>query len=429
MSQLAPPFLAVLEIEDAPDLDERSLRRAYARRLKTIDVEAEPERFQALREALDQSLRWLAWRDRARLAAAAPPPASDPLDSIEAEKASPAASEPITTTQAAVSTPAAPARPSSEEIAALVFAHFEQQAAAGFDDEAPVRAALSLAVADERLVNLDTRAFFEWNVARMLAKGWRRGHEHVIAPAIEIFGWNSDHARLAHFGQVGALLSAAMRERSVFDSLTEPQRTALIPMLARIRNATPADPKLLHEEVPALQFLVQRAPNWLRIVSPVDPVNERFEMWRRMQASAPQSAKIAPSLGPQPEFVRRKPASATGPGTLVMIGVLILIVFSNLARLSSGGPSIASTRTTPTQPDPASDAELSRRQMQAEAILARITDKRTAKQSRGAPPVNQGTLPSPTITPLPSSLDQPWWAPSWSKPPDGTSTLESPPHG
>jgi hypothetical protein len=399
-----PPFLAALGIsDDSPSLDERALRRAYARVLKTIDIDTEPERFQALRESLERALQWSAARARAGLAAdvATTPSPSPSPSSASAPDASdaPAAS-------------AAQARSEQEEAATAAYAAFHFEVVAVFADEAAARAALVRSLSDERLVSIDARTLFEWRVAALLANGWQAGHEHLLDPAVEVFGWNSDHTRLVNFGQVGALLTAAIRDRAIAQNFTPAQRAAVEPLLVRLRSAVPPDPKQLPDEVPALQFLVQRVANWLRIVSPVDPVNQRFEMWRQLPAARQQPAAQAP-IGPQPQFVKQKPASATWPGVMVMAALGLLALVGQVSRWSqSPDPQrVPAVRTT--LPDLESTLNLRRRQRAADELLAKI------RQGRSVPPAHPGQAGGGVFVPLaaPASFDQPWWTPEWAKSP------------
>jgi len=282
-----PPFLAALELDPATDPDERALRRAYARRLKQIDVEAEPARFQALREALDQGLRWVAWRDQQRpvqapapepLPELAPSPAptlarptqADTAPAPTARDAPRARPEPDAGTLPPPSAAPAP-QPDPDALAAAVFARLQQRIGEGLADAETTRTLLLRFLGDPDLASIDARVAFELAVARLLGGAWRPGHEHLLDPAIEAFGWNSDHARLKHFGQLGAMLTAAIRERGTVQAFGPAQRIALDALLARIRSEAPPDPALLAEDVPQLQRLVERVPNWLRIVSPVAP--------------------------------------------------------------------------------------------------------------------------------------------------------------
>jgi hypothetical protein len=390
MSAVLPPSLVALGLTDPTlALDERTLRRAYARNLKLIDVEAEPERFQTLREHLDQALRWIAWRDQARQAAEA---------ANCAEAATPDAARPA---PAPAPTPSLEhAGPKPEESGAAVFASFHGQWA-GMRQEAPESShALQAALADERLLNIDARTFFEWNVAHLLAGGWRTGHEHLLEAAIDAFGWAQEHARLAHFGQVGALLSAAIRDRATFRALGGEQIEILERLIARVRQAVPPDAKALQLEVEQLQFLVQRVPHWLRIVSPVEPVNQRFEMWRQIQPVPPP-----PVPQPTPQFVSRRPASELGPAMLIM---MVLIFLAGIASHNQQ-PARQASRPDPTPAELATDAQLLRRQRQAEVLLANVMAARqlpAPKQDGGRRTAGTAAMP-----PLPASLDTPWWQP------------------
>jgi protein TonB len=404
-----PPCVAALGFVDTPDIDERALRRAYARLLKQIDVEAEPARFQALREALDQSLRWLALRDRARAApgqatAAEAPPSASPTPTMPA-------SHRVVDELPPLALP--PRLPTADGIGSAVYATFHQSVTQVFRNVAGAREALDTALADERLINIDARTVFEGHVAGLLANGWRPGHDHLLDPAIEVFGWERDHARLAHFGQAGALVDAAIRDRAVFRQFNGHQIAVLTQLILRLRDAAPPNPGTLHEEVQQLQYLVQRVPNWLRIVAPVDPVNARFEMWRQSPAST-QSAMAAQP----PRVIGAKPPSATMPALLVMAALLVLVVFAGMGNRGNGAHA---PRVDP-QGSQEADIDLALRQQRAEALLSNIQSARPTPtpwaraQVVHRPAAATTFPPAPATPPARSGADKPWWAPDWAAP-------------
>jgi len=391
MTDALPPFLALLELDPSTPPDERALRRAYARRLKQIDIEAEPERFQALREALDQGLRWAAWRHQQALAQApAPAPAPDPRPELAPRQAPPlarpaesdagappppsdaprarpqaGAGEAPAPTPAPAAAPEAPA-PGPDDLAAVVLARLRRRIEDGLADSEAARRVLLGFLDDPGLASLDARAAFEGGIARLLASHWQPGHEQLLDPAVEVFGWNSDHAHLKHFGQAGLLLTAAIRDRATVQAFSPAQRAALDALLARLRSLAPPDPKALADEVAQLQFLVERVSNWLRIVAPVGPVNERFEMWSRRPPAAP--APAGPPPGPAP----RKPATPWRAGGLALTGLLLLLAIGREFAGGSYPPPIRDVIGRAPLATPADDADLARRQKEAEALLARI---------------------------------------------------------
>ncbi len=369
-----PPFLLALGIGEAEvaTVDERGLRRGYARRLKLIDIEADPQAFQALRESLEQAQRWLAWRDRQ---AAAKPP----LDAASAPDAGPS---PQPAEAAPVQPPAAPARPAFEAIGEQAFAAFAARVRAGFTSEEAATAALEQALADPRLLNVDVRTFFEWRTACLLANGWQPGHEFLFDPAAKAFGWEEDPTRLGIFGQLGAMLGAAIRERVAFHRRPGTHVGAQKEMLARLRSLVPADPNQLRAEVPILQALVQGFPNWLAIVAPRAGVNERIEMWNRI----PPERRAPPPPSPSPAF--RPKAETGGLGWIVWIAIMVIGGLGRMIGSSNDYRDMSRSAAQPATIDLRMDEDLERRQAQAEVLLQRV-----AAQAASAP------APAPARTP------------------------------
>lgn len=365
----APPFLAALGVAeaDAASVDERGLRRAYAKRLKAIDVEADPQAFQALRESLEAALGWVGWRDRQAAAASTGTPA--------AADAQPA--------------PAAPARPAFEAIAEAAFAAFAEQAERGFASEQAAAAAIGQALADERLLNLDARTFFEWRVGCLLANGWRPGHEFLLDPAAGAFDWESDPTRLGVFGPLGGLLGAALRERAAFRRQPAPAHDAQAAMLARLRSGAPPVPAELWREMPLLQALVERFPNWLAMVTPRAAVNERIEMWNR----------IPPDRRRQPPRAAAPAAREGGVGWLVWV---VLAAFGAIGKIAS----LHEAPAPPARPagdgayDRLIDADIERRQAQAQALLERLAGE-------AAPPAAAPPRPASAAAPRPAARPAP----------------------
>ncbi|MBV8634868.1 MAG: hypothetical protein JO002_10290, partial [Burkholderiaceae bacterium] len=216
------PFLAALGLD--ANADDRAIRRAYARRLREIDQEADPLAFQALHEAFEAACRWVKGG-----------PVAAPQDMLvpPAElSAAPASGEDVPVTLEAMSQPVKHARELTRygihagshrrrplvpydqaAYAGTVFKEFTerlaqrvQEGSAGLDS---VELLLAQTLNDVRLDNLQARFAFEFHLAELLANGWRPGHELLFEAAIAEFGWLEDKQKLEALGHVGALLDRA----------------------------------------------------------------------------------------------------------------------------------------------------------------------------------------------------------------------------
>jgi len=269
-----------------PDADARAVRRAYALQLKQIDQATELRAFQSLREAYEYALAGIARRDAQAQAQSqeAPAPAAPP----ESE-AQPAPSEPQPATE--------PAMPESARLAQAVFQGFIARAEAGFKDEPDAADALSVALGDDRLLNLEARTIFEWQVANLIMSGWRPGHEFLFSPACEAFDWEQDRGHLRIFGQLGAALDAAINEKLIF---FRQDPDLQLDVLRRLRG--PEMPSLTQRRTDfvLVQAMVRRYPNWLRLVTSQSNINTWFQ-------DLPEPAPAAPATtAPPPQAERPK---------------------------------------------------------------------------------------------------------------------------
>lgn len=280
-------FLGLLGLDE--NASERDIRSAYARRLKRIDQEQDPEGFGRLRAAYEVALDWAAWRrDRDHTDAPAPAP-SAPL--AAADRPAP---------------PEAPWQETPPDPRALAYAVLDRMIA-----KLPALAAASNArqghtpwaqellrrLDDEELINIDARITFEAMVASILAQGWRPGHEHLFVAAQEVFGWNADRQRLRQFGQAGALLDAALAERELLLSMPVEQQRVLRTIAAALRETAPPELRRIRAGMGSVEMLTERFPALTRVTVSV----ENVEHWRATyheHGGAPSEAAIEPPAPP-----------------------------------------------------------------------------------------------------------------------------------
>jgi protein TonB len=298
-----------------PDADARAARRAYAQQLKQIDQATQLQDFQALREAYEFALGGIAWRDAQALQ---PEPAEAPA----AEPAGPAPSP-----HAGFTPPDGPA------LAEAVFAGFAERAGAGFKDETEAFEALQAALADDRLLNLEARTIFEAHVAHLIMRGWQPGHEFLFGTACAAFNWERDRAHLRVFGQLGAALDAAINEKLIFFQQSsgdfELQRSAI----RRLRQTEMPSVALRRADMPLVQMLVQRYPNWLRLITSQANINTWFSNLPPEPESPAAVSAAAPVPRAEPTLRRGwRPASTLKPW---FIAVFVLFM---LAKLFTASP-------------------------------------------------------------------------------------------
>ncbi len=313
MDERIPGCLVALGL--GTEADERDVRRAYAQRLKRIDPATDPRAFQALREAYEQAQQWLWMREQARQA--------------EAEATTAEAVEPAPAAQG-TDAPAEPAaepgiEPSIEPSGGTVaFESFAAVAAQGFSDEEAARRALQGALADERLINLEARALFEWNVGCLLMNGWQRGHEFLFTPAAELFGWSADRRHLRAFGRLGEAIDRAIDEKHAFFSQPRTEFEVQRRLVQRLRGEQMPSDVDLRLDVPLMHALLQRYPHWLRAITSIS----NAQRWRERFDQLPEVRyESVPAAGAQPP-------SAPGrsvPAWLVMSS--LMLVLAVMARL------------------------------------------------------------------------------------------------
>lgn len=294
----ATAFLHRLGLDHAAD--ERAVKRAYARELKQIDQEQDAAGFQMLRHAYEMALDW---------ARRKPAGGHDQGSAGEALRFAPPATPPVPVVVTPQVVPelrirqrAAPARDadtgdSPAELAQAVFEDFDNACAAlvakgRAGDGLAWRRQLQASLDDERLLNIAARAHFEFYVGRLLAKGWRSGHESLFPAARQVFGWEKDRRRLDEFGQLGAWLNQAIDECAMFEQQDGADTNAQADAILRLREAAEPGARELVLHAPHLRNMAERFPAWTAIIASTERIGEwiareqALPKWRRAKARA-----------------------------------------------------------------------------------------------------------------------------------------------
>ncbi|MES3026148.1 MAG: TonB C-terminal domain-containing protein [Pseudomonadota bacterium] len=296
-------FLSRLDLDHGADV--RAIRRAYAREVKLIDQQRNPEGFQLLREAYERALQWASQAEEESAPQAAPPVGLD-------QDASHAAPGPSFDETLQLRDP--------HELADEAFIAFGADCArlnrlspAATDTQ--WEEALRTRLDDEQLLNINARLIFEARVAHLLAQGWQPGHETLLFVASGVFEWSKDRRRLQQFGGAGALLDRAIDERAMFDAQPDDARRPQVTVIVRLRKASAPNTEQLKRDIMYLEHMLGRFPNMMSLT--VDPGAVR--RWRSAYASMSAAEK---------EFVAttKKQAPTFSPGW-ILLAVVILFNF------------------------------------------------------------------------------------------------------
>ncbi|RZI82653.1 MAG: J domain-containing protein [Rubrivivax sp.] len=319
-----PYFLAHLGL--APDADERAVRRAYAKLLKQIDQEADLAGFQQLRECYETALNWARHEAQAQAEAEAPSQVEEVHHQFEAPTEQLNEEAPSDLIEAET-------QPSPDIQAQAVFQAFMASMQQNpFGDKLSAIMAMDKSLADNRLVNLDARAYFEWFMAQTLVQGWQPGHEVLFVAATERFDWINDPHRLLRFGRVGHFINNALNERLGYNGQSSQTQEAQRRLIVQLRKPGHPGPSRVIKDLPHLEQLARTFPHWLSIIAPVDKLAE----WRAWDEAIPRWRRRLTYQSAVPE-IKTKPAKSSGKSPL-WLAIFAMMVIGQLAKLGHDTP-------------------------------------------------------------------------------------------
>lgn len=172
------------------------------------------------------------------------------------------------------------------------FARFESDIAADLHAPMPQRldllkTALQTALNEDVLINLEAREAFEAHLVLLLTSGWRTGHETLFDAAVYVMQWEECRGCLEELGDAGDTIQWAMDEHAMLFYERDLDVRRYHRIMTRLRLGRDPDAELLQLEMPHLQKLATRFPNYLTIAADQHAVKRWYDAYHKITGGRP----------------------------------------------------------------------------------------------------------------------------------------------
>lgn len=328
-----PKYLVRLSLD--VDADDRAIRRAYARELKLIDPEKDPDAFHVLRESYESARKWVDAKSKVA------------IDDLDGERHAETSNEESSSLIAQSRNDESdfehekdlptsefndrdlgdnPPASKGERFDGLkltpddflksqlglitdancAFSEFLLSFQSALHstptiDTKAVQALLELSLDDNRLINVDARTQFEYLLAEHLVTGWQQGHHHLLEAGVKVFEWTSITKRLSSLEEPGNVISRALSEQLAFEKQTTAERLREEKLIQRMQSAEDLHDREVIAYVSAMMAILRRYPEWSRITLDFD----RCVKWQNRYAKLEETSSAAIHLDIDPAQCRK----------------------------------------------------------------------------------------------------------------------------